>query len=153
MDWIHLHLALNHIPVLGTPFILCVFLWSWLKNQTATLRFCLWLFVFYAAASIAIKFTGDFASEQLVNVSEATKTLIGSHEESADQATAGIFLTGIYAAAALFTSRDRRSVPRWSLTTLALIALLTSALLARTANLGGQIKHPEIRKTTSPPSR
>ena len=145
MDWTHLHLALNHVPVLGTPFLLGFFLWSWLRGQSVTLRFCLWLFVLLAAASIAIKFTGDFAAEKVVAQPGFDKALINQHEESADQATTGVFFMGIAAAVALFLSRGGRTTPKWSLGLLALLALVTFALMARTANFGGHIRHPEIR--------
>ena len=42
MDWTHLHLALNHVPVLGTPFLLGLLLWSWAflvdEDRTADFR-------------------------------------------------------------------------------------------------------------------
>ncbi len=148
MDWTHLHLALNHVPVLGTPFLLGLLLWSWARRQAVTLRFCLWLFVVLAAASIAIKFTGDFAAEKLAVNPAFDKVLIERHEQSADQATTGVFLMGIAAAVVLFISRRGRTTPAWSLGVLALLALATFALMARTANFGGHIRHPEIRPPT-----
>ena len=145
MDWTHLHLALNHVPVLGTPFLLGFMLWSWARGQAATLRFCLWMFVVLAAISIAIKFTGDFAAENVGALPGFDKALIERHEQSADQATTGVFLMGIAAVVALAISRGGRATPRWSLTLLTLLALATFALMARTANFGGRIRHPEIR--------
>lgn len=145
VDWTHLHLALNHVPVLGTPFLLGFFLWSWARGQTVTLRFCLWLFVVLAAASIAIKFTGDFSAEALEKTPGFDKALIERHEQSADQATTGVFFMGIAAAVALFFSRGGRPTPKWSLGLLAILALATFLLMVRTANFGGHIRHPEIR--------
>jgi len=145
MDWTHLHLALNHVPVLGTPFLLGLLLWSWARGQAVTLRFCLWLFVMLAAASIGIKFTGDFAAEKVGAQPGFDKALIDQHEQSADQATTGVFLMGIAAGVALLVSRRGRPTPTWSLGLLALLALGTFALMARTANFGGHIRHPEIR--------
>lgn len=150
MDWVHLHLALNHLPVLGTPFLLGLLLWSWARRQAVTLRFSLWLFVVLAAASIAIKFTGDFAAEKIEASPGFDKALIERHEQSADQATTGVFFMGIAAAVALFLSRGGRAVPKWSLGLLAVLALATFALMARTANLGGHIRHPEIRPASLP---
>lgn len=149
MDWTHLHLALNHVPVLGTPFVLGFFLWSWWRGQAVTLRFCLWLFVVLAVVSIAIKFTGDFAAEKLQTNPAFDKALIEQHEQSADQATTGVFLMGIAAALSLSLSRRGRPTPKWSLGLLALLALVTFALMARTANFGGHIRHPEIRPVTA----
>jgi uncharacterized membrane protein len=145
VDWTHLHLALNHVPVLGTPFLLGFFLWSWARGQTVTLRFCLWLFVVLAAASIAIKFTGDFSAEALEKTTGFDKALIERHEQSADQATTGVFFMGIAAAVALFLSRGGRPTPKWSLGLLTVLALTTFLLMMRCANLGGHIRHPEIR--------
>ncbi len=145
MDWTHLHLALNHVPVLGTPFLLGLFLWSWMRGQTVTLRLCLWLFVVLAAASIAIKFTGDFSAEALEKTPSFDKALIRWHEQSADQATTGVFFMGIAAAVALFLSRGGRAMPKWSLGLLAVLALATFLLMVRCANFGGHIRHPEIR--------
>ena len=145
MDWTHLHLALNHVPVFGTPFLLGLLMWSWARRQAMTLRFCLWLFMGLAAASIAIKFTGDFAAEMVGAFSGFDKVLIERHEKAADQATAGVFFMGIAAAATLFLGRGGRAAPQWSLGLLALLALVTFALMVRTANFGGHIRHPEIR--------
>ena len=151
MDWVHLHLALNHLPVLGTPFVLCLMLWSWARRQAVTLRFSLWLFVALAAASVAIKFTGDFAVEVIGATPGFDKVLIERHEESADQAVTGMFFMGIAAAVALFLSRKGRKTPAWSLGLLALLALVTFILMVRTANLGGHIRHPEIRPAAGSP--
>jgi hypothetical protein len=145
MDWTHLHLALNHVPVLGTPFLLGLLVWSWARRQSVTLRFCLWLFVVLAVASIAIKFTGDFAAEKIGSTSGFDKVLIDRHEESADQATTGVFFMGIAAAVALLLSRKGKPTPVWSFALLSVLALVTFALMARTANFGGHIRHPEIR--------
>jgi len=150
MDWVHLHLALNHLPVLGTPFLLGLLLWSWARRQSVTLRFSLWLFVALAAASVAIKFTGDFAAEKIGTTPGFDKALIERHEEAADQATTGVFFMGLAAMTALFLSRKGRTIPAWSLGLLALLALATFVLMARTANRGGHIRHPEIRPAASP---
>ena len=145
MDWPHLHLALNHVPVLGTPFLLGLLLWSWAWRQAVTLRFCLWLFVVLAAVSVAIKFTGDFAAEKIGAMPGFDKALIEQHEQSADQATTGVFLMGISAAVALWMSRSGRAAPKWARGLVALSALVTFVLMVRTANFGGHIHHPEIR--------
>jgi hypothetical protein len=152
MDWTHLHLVLNHVPVLGTPFLLGLLWWSWLRRQAVTLRFCLGLFVVLAAASVAIKFTGDFAAEKVEGWQAIDKAWIGRHEESADQATTGVFLMGVAAVAALFLSRGGRATPRWVIVLLSLLALATFGLMVRTANLGGHIRHPEIRPQSGPTS-
>ena len=76
-------------------------------------------------------------------VSEA---LIERHEEAAEAALAVTLAAGLVAAAALLSVRMRHER---ALRTLFAVALLSSAvstgLMARVANLGGQIRHDEIR--------
>jgi hypothetical protein len=54
-------------------------------------------------------------------------------------------ILGVAAAVGLVRSRGGRSAPRRYATAVLLLALLASGVLARTANLGGQIRHSEIR--------
>ena len=150
MDWVHLHLALNHLPVLGTPFVLLLLLWSWWRKQPVTGRFSLWLFVVLSAASIAVKYTGDFAWEKVQPQPGFDPALVERHEQAADQATTGVFLLGIAAAVALYVSRAGRASPVWARALVAVMAVATCLLMARTANFGGHIRHPEIRPATAP---
>jgi uncharacterized membrane protein len=147
MNWVHLHLALNHVPVLGV-FFCGLLLTVGLARRSAELqRVSLWALALLAAVSIAIKFTGDFAAEALAAKPggvELKKDLLNAHEQSADQASTGVFLLGITAAAGLFAARAGKPIPRWASVTALLLALATFVLMARTANLGGQLRHPEI---------
>ena len=94
MDWHHLHLALNHLPVIGTPCLLALLLWAWRRRQNETLRLALWLFVLLAAVSIGIKFTGDFANAAVGKNPGFDHAIIDRHEQAADQATTSVFTMG-----------------------------------------------------------
>jgi uncharacterized membrane protein len=145
VDWVHLHLALNHVPVLGTIFVAFLLAWSWARGNEQSLRLSLWLGVLLSAVAIGIKFTGDFAEESMDKKREAVEAMVESHEESADQATTGVFVLGVLSAITLFLARKGRKPPRWALAATLLAGLITFGLMVRTANLGGQIRHPEVR--------
>jgi uncharacterized membrane protein len=145
VDWTHLHLALNHVPVIGTPFLLLLLLWGWARRSAEITRLALLWLVPFAALSIALKFTGDFAAEESAGRLKPLREFVERHEQAADQATTGMFLLGLAAALALGLGRRGRSVPSWSLALVAALGLATALLLARTANLGGQIGHPQLR--------
>jgi uncharacterized membrane protein len=70
--------------------------------------------------------------------------VVERHEQAADQATTGVFFMGLVAVVALVRARGGRPVRRPDVVVLALLALGTFLLLARTANLGGQLRHPEV---------
>ncbi|MGB0579798.1 MAG: hypothetical protein ACPGVU_08875 [Limisphaerales bacterium] len=145
MDWVHLHLALNHVPVLGSLFVGLLLLCAMFKKSEELKRLSLWWLVVLMLVSIPIKFTGDFADENKPEAIAAESALIKAHEDAADQATTGIFLAGVLAAVALFQARGGKAVPQWGMIASLVLSLVTFALMARTANLGGEIRHTEIR--------
>ena len=147
MNWAHLHLALNHVPVLGTLFVSLLLGAALIRNSEELKRCSLIGFVVLALVSIPIKFTGDFANEKLASASwlEAERVIV--HEQAADQATTGMFLLGLAAAFALWQGRGSRPIAQATLWTVLLLSLVTFLLMIRTANLGGEIRHEEIRQS------
>lgn len=152
MDWVHLHLALNHVPVVGTPFLLALLLWGWFRGSAEIVRLSLGWTLLFSAVSIALKFTGDFAVEAAGPRLDTVRGLVHAHEQSADQAATAIFLNGIAAGVALFTGRRGQPVARWALALSAALGLASCVLLARTANLGGKVSHPSLRATAALPA-
>lgn len=152
MDWVHLHLALNHVPVLGTFFALVALGVSAWRRNPEFVRLSLWGVGLLAVASVAIKFTGDFAWDGLRVVAQPYEGWrVERHEEAADRATAGVFFCGLTAGAALFVGRRRASVPAWGWVATAVLLALTFAQMAWTANLGGQLRHPQLRSAAEAP--
>ena len=145
MNWVHLHLALNHIPVLGTLFVGIMLATAIIKRSEELKRMSFAWFVALTIVSIPIKFTGDFAHEAVEKSDRLPVAGVAAHEQSADQATTGMFLLGLVAAFGLYRGRRQRPIPGWVAGATMLLALMTFALMARTANLGGQLRHEEIR--------
>lgn len=147
MDWIQLHLALNHVPVIGVPVPVLMLFVAWWRKREEAARFVLWFLVWLTIAAIAIKFTGDFAAEQSPEQFVSVQQLVTLHEESADQATAGVFFLGLAAILALFLARGGKPLRRWTVALVLILGLGTVLLYVRSAHSGGQISHPELRKT------
>lgn len=145
MNWVHLHLALNHIPVLGTLFVIMMLATALIKRSEELKRISLAWFVALTIISIPIKFTGDFAHEAVAESDWLSASGVAAHEQSADQATTGMFLLGLVSAFGLFQGRGQRPISGWVVGTTMFLTLVTFALMARTANLGGQLRHEEIR--------
>ena len=152
MNWVHLHLALNHVPVLGTFFVGLLLVAALIRNSDELKRCSLIGFVALALVSIPIKFTGDFANEKLAGASWLAEDRVTVHEQAADQATTGMFLLGLAAAFALWQSRGSRPIAQATLWTVLLLSLVTFLLMIRTANLGGEIRHEEIRQSGVSPA-
>ena len=152
MNWVHLHLALNHVPVLGTFFVGLLLVAPLVRNSEELKRCSLIGFVALALVSIPIKFTGDFANEKLAGASWLAEDRVTVQEQAAEQATTGMFLLGLAAAFALWQGRGSRPIAQATLWTVLLLSLLTFLLMIRTANLGGEIRHEEIRQSGVSPA-
>lgn len=140
----HIHLLLNHIPVIGVLIGLVIFtLGVWRKNDSWT-RLALGLFAAVALVAIATMLTGEGAEEAVENLPGVSESLMETHEDAAKLAAIGAYVLGAISLVALLWVR-RRPLPRALTVTVLPIVLLVSGLMAYTANLGGQIRHTEIR--------
>ncbi len=145
MDWIQVHLALNHLPVVAIPVFIIVLMLGWWRRSREVTHLSLVALTVLAGLAIAIKFTGDFAAEQSASRLAPIKKWVEAHEQAGDQATTGVFLLGLSTALALFLGRKGRHVPWLSLAFVALLGVVTCFLYLRTAHSGGKISHPELR--------
>ena len=142
-------MALNHVPVLGTVFVGLLLAVALIRKSDELKRVSLVAFVALAVVSTPIKFTGDFAHEKLAKAEWLDQSRAVAHEQMADQATTGMFLLGLVAAFALWQGRGDRELRQATLWVVLVLAIATFALMARTANSGGELRHEEIRRTKS----
>ena len=145
MDWVQVHLALNHIPVVGIPLLVMMLIAGGWRKSNELIRLALWSLLVVAAAAIAIKFTGDFAAGQSGLRLATAQDFVSRHEEAGDQVTTAVFVLGLLVAMALWLGLRERPVPRWTLILVVSVGLVTCLLYARSAHTGGQISHPELR--------
>lgn len=145
MNPAHVHLALNHLPVILVPLAaVLIACGAWRKRIELT-GAGLILLVAATLAAGAVYLTGEPAEEVVESMPNVMHAAIEEHEEAALPAALTVGLGGLLAVFALVTSRRREGAPRWAVPATILVALAASAMLARTANLGGQIRHPEAQ--------
>lgn len=150
MNVTHLHLILNHLPVLGTAFGLGILaLGLWTRSEDIK-RLALLLFAATALLAIPAYLTGEPAEDAVKGLAGVAGGLIERHEEAAGAALGGVLALGALAGIGLAVFRRKRPVATWFGATSLLGALVVSSLMAWTANLGGQIRHPEIRSGAAP---
>ncbi|MHB8523017.1 MAG: hypothetical protein ACYDH9_19985 [Limisphaerales bacterium] len=145
MNMAHLHLMLNHLPVLGTVFGLCLLAVAAWKRSDELKKISLDVFVIVAVLAIPAYMTGEPAEELVRSLPGVSKALIEQHEETAQIALTGVLAVGVLALAGRIRFRRDQPIPAWLTATLLALALIVSGLMAWTANLGGQVRHPEIR--------
>jgi hypothetical protein len=148
INWAHVHLIINHFPVIGVLGSLLVFGYGLVRKSDEVKLLGLGSFVLIALITIPVFFTGG-AAEKVVkdlNLPGVTESSIGTHAEIALLALAVIELLGAIALGGLFLFRRSGSLPKWYMALVLVIALVSAGVVGLTANLGGQIRHTEIRE-------
>lgn len=148
MDTAHVHLLLNHVPVLGAIFGLLLLTFAAWKGRDESTKVSLAVFVVVGLASLVVYLTGEAAEELVEGLPEFSEAIAERHEEAALVATVGAGLLGAVGLVGLWAYR-RREVAGWFRALSLVLALGVVGLMGWTANLGGQIRHTEIRPTAS----
>lgn len=147
MNWAHVHLLLNHIPVLGTLFGLVLLGWGVVRRNESIQRAALGAFVIAALIAIPVFLTGEPAEAAVEHLAGTAESAIETHETAATLALVAVEVLGAIALVGLLLRRSRfarRATP------VALVfAIITTGLMARTANLGGKVRHTELRGAAS----
>ena len=149
MTLAHVHLLLNHVPILGSIFITILFIVALICRNVFLQKVSLWFLVFIALVTAVTYATGDKATQAVQGLPGISEPMIHMHESVAKIGLALMFITGVIALAGVFFYRNRATLPRFLLTAVLVILLLNSGVFAYVGYLGGQIHHEEIR-TTSP---
>jgi hypothetical protein len=149
MNWAHIHLMINHFPVIGMIFTVLLLLYALMKKSEELTKAALGAFVLIALMTIPVYLTGEAAEDTVKKLPGVTETLIGRHEEAASVALTLMMVAGISSLAVLLLFRSR-PLPKWFMIVILVLAFATSSVMGLTANLGGLIRHTEIRKEGVP---
>jgi hypothetical protein len=147
-NWAHVHLMINHIPVIGFPLVGLVLATGLVRRSRDLVLTGLALAVLLAGASFAVKQSGERAEEVVEPAAWASEARIHDHEEAGERATIAALVTGLVAALAWLRARGQAAPGRQAPGAVLALVLVTSALMAWALE-GGPIRHDEI---ASPPA-
>jgi uncharacterized membrane protein len=148
------HLLLNHFPTIGTIIGIGLFLVGLAAKSDDLKRASLVVFLGIALVSLPTYMSGNAAQEIICiahaktdacNDTGVSKALIEKHEGAALLALVFMEFTGAFAWLGLWQYRRIARFHGAILATVALFSAITFGLMAQAANIGGEIRHPEIR--------
>ena len=156
MNLPHIHLLLNHWPVIGAFIGLALFVIALATRNRDLKQASYALFAVLALLAIPVYLSGNAAAEVLKKQPGWSTELATSHEGAAMLALLALELTGIFAICGLWpASRSAKEEPQaksWVSMAVLISALATAGLMAVAGNTGGNINHPEIIEEGAPPS-
>jgi hypothetical protein len=139
---------LNHVPVLGAFLIIGSILFVIYKKDRKLTLLCLQFIVLIGLLTLPAYFTGEPSEEMVEHLPGVSETLINKHENIAMYALLAMEVMTALSLFGLFVSRHGAKIPTRLLGGLFLISLLNMVMMTWTANLGGQIRHVEIRSSS-----
>lgn len=144
MNFVHLHLLLNHVPTVGTIIAFGLLLLAFIKKSDDLMRGAFALFFALALVSLPTYMTGHSAEAVIKDRPGVNVELIALHQSSALLALTFMEATGVAAWFGLWQARKPGGRSRWAAPSVLLLSIITLVLMANAANIGGEITHPEI---------
>ena len=151
MNGAHLHLVLNHLPVVGIGFGLALLIFALVKKSPELQKVSLGVLVITALLTLPAYFTGEPAEELVEDVAGISEAIVERHEDAAKVALIASGILGAVALGGLILFRRAGRLPTGFIILVLALALGAEGTMAWTANLGGQIRHPEIRHALNAP--
>jgi uncharacterized membrane protein len=145
MNDAHVHMVVNHFPIIGTIFGLGILITGIVMKNNVIKNVAYVLFCISAIFGFASMFTGEGAEEIAENLPSVTDQIIHEHEEMAEKLAlvlyvlAGISLVGLYLN---FKKHTKVNLVSYFAFVIALVAVF---LGKQTGTTGGEVRHTEIR--------
>jgi hypothetical protein len=143
MNAAHIHIVLNHIPFLGLVACLVLLAAARWRRSEELKSAALLGFVLAALVALPVYLTGEPAEDLIPKQAAVSEQSVERHEDAATAALVGLEAVGALSLLALLTRR-RALIAGRLVVAAAVLACGTATWTAWTANLGGQIRHPEI---------
>lgn len=145
MNSTHLHLLLNHFPVIGTLIGSALLLWGMARKQDNIKTTAALILVIMSVIAIPVYLTGEPAEETVEKLPGVSDAFIELHEEAAAIAIWLMGFTGIASLAALLFAWQKKKAANAAFVITFVLSVFCFAAMARTGYYGGQIRHAEIR--------
>jgi len=138
MNLAHLHLLLNHVPTIGFGFGIGLLAASLVRDSADLRRASFVVFFVVALVAIPTYLSGNAADFLLRTERQLQQDVVTAHQNAAMLALIPMEIVGLVSWLSLWRSR------RWHQPAILALSIVTFVLMARAANIGGQIRHPEI---------
>ncbi len=148
MDLAHLHLLINHFPIVGTIIGTFIMLFALVKKEKNLQRAVLVLWVVLAALSPLVMNTGEEAEHKVEEMAGISDDSIHEHEEAAEYAYWLMIGLGVISLAALALHKMGSDILLATKISF-VISLFAATAMVRTGYLGGLIRHIEVPITSS----
>lgn len=145
MNDAHLHMVVNHFPIIGTIFGLGILITGLLLNNKVIKNVAYSLFIVAAVFAFFSMNTGEGAEEMVEDMPSVGKNIIHEHEEIAEKLALVLYLLGAVSIAGMYLNFKNHSKAKLVSFVAITIAVVGVFLAQQVGTSGGEILHTEIR--------
>ncbi|RYG28276.1 MAG: hypothetical protein EOO01_40005 [Chitinophagaceae bacterium] len=149
MSQTHIHLILNHFPIVGSLIGTLLLLWGLISKNIQLQKAASIVLVIMSVLAIPVFLTGEAAEETVENIAGVSEALIESHEDSAKISIWFMVASGITGLFALFMYWRKNLIYKHLFAATFFVSILAFGTIAWTGYTGGQIRHTELGTATT----
>ncbi|MES2811138.1 MAG: hypothetical protein V4670_01600 [Bacteroidota bacterium] len=145
MNDAHLHMLVNHFPIIGLFFGIAILSFGMFKRNALLINVAYIIFIFCMIMGKISMMTGDKAEHFIENMAGFSHELIEEHEETAEGFMKIMYLLGLTSALGLYVDYKKHKKALLFSFLVMTIAGVAIVLSGPVGTSGGEIRHSEIR--------
>ena len=145
MNDAHLHMVVNHFPIIGTILGLGILITGMILKNNSVKNTAYGLFIVAAIFAAFSMGTGEGAEELVEDMPSVGKKIIHEHEEMAEKLAIILYVLGVVSLGGLFLSFKNHAKANLVSYIAVVVAVVGVFFAQQTGVTGGEIRHTEIR--------
>ena len=146
MNDAHLHMLVNHFPIIGLFFGFFILLFGIIKDNSTLKSTAYIIFIFCMIMGKVSMMTGDKAEHSVEDMAGFSHDYIHEHEEAAELFMKPLYILGLVSVFGLVSIIKKRGNQKFVSICILLIAAICLFLSKNVGTTGGEIRHTEIRE-------
>jgi uncharacterized membrane protein len=149
MNEAHLHMVVNHFPIIGTILAIGILIAGLLSKNRSIINTSYVLFVIGAIFGILSMNTGEGAEELVEDMPGIGWKIIHEHEELAEKMVLLLDILGVLSLVGFYFQYKKNAKEKLVSYIILLIGIASLFVIQKVGTSGGEIRHTEIRKDFS----
>lgn len=150
MNEAHLHMVVNHFPIIGTIFGLGVLMAGMITKKTSVKNTAYVIFIVAAVFAAFSMGTGEGAEELVEDMPSVGKKIIHEHEEMAEKFAVVMYVLGFCSLLGIYFDYKNHVKAKLVAAITLIIAVVSVVFASFVGTSGGEIRHTEIRANATP---
>lgn len=149
MNEAHLHMLVNHFPIIGTIFGVGILIAGSIFKNNSVKNTAYVLFIITAVFGFASMTTGEGAEEIAEELPSVSHKIIHEHEEIAEKLALVLYALGAISLLGLYLNIKKHAKASFANYFAIVLGAVSIYLAQQTGTTGGEIRHTEIRENVS----